>query len=48
MASPDLKATWASQGAEPGGEPSETFARFVRTETEKWGRLARDAKVTID
>ncbi len=44
----DLKATWAAQGAEPGGEPTEKFARFVRAETEKWGKLARDAKVTID
>ena len=48
FASPDLKATLASQGAEPGGEPSEAFAKFVRSETEKWGKLARDAKVTID
>jgi len=47
-ASPDLKATLASQGAEPGGEPTEAFAKFVRAETEKWGKLARDAKVTID
>jgi tripartite-type tricarboxylate transporter receptor subunit TctC len=48
FASPDLKATLASQGAEPGGEPTEAFAKFVRAETEKWGKLARDAKVTID
>lgn len=48
FASTDLKGTWASQGAEPGGEPTETFARFVKAETEKWGKLAKDAKVTID
>lgn len=48
FAAPDLKATLASQGAEPGGEPTEAFARFVKSETEKWGKLARDAKVTVD
>ncbi len=40
--------TRAAQGPAPGGEPTETYAKFVRAETEKWGRLAREAKVTID
>ncbi|NJD87840.1 MAG: tripartite tricarboxylate transporter substrate binding protein [Betaproteobacteria bacterium] len=48
MAAPDLKAAWSSQGAEPGGEPVEAFRTFVRAETVKWGKLARDAKVTVD
>ena len=45
---PDLKATWAAQGAEPGGESTEKYAAFVKAETAKWGKLARDAKVTVD
>jgi tripartite-type tricarboxylate transporter receptor subunit TctC len=48
FAAPDLRATWTSQGAEPGGEPAGEFRAFVRAETAKWGRLAREAKVTID
>jgi tripartite-type tricarboxylate transporter receptor subunit TctC len=48
LASPEMKSAWASQGAEPGGEPREQFQAFVRAETVKWGRLAREAKVTVD
>ena len=48
LASPEIKSAWASQGAEPGGEPREQFQAFVRAETTKWGKLARDAKVVID
>ena len=48
LASPDLAGTWAKQGAEPGGEPRAQFAAYVRAETEKWGKVARDLKVTVD
>jgi tripartite-type tricarboxylate transporter receptor subunit TctC len=48
LKSPEIQSAWASQGAEPGGEPQEQFQAFVRAETVKWGKLARDAKVTID
>jgi tripartite-type tricarboxylate transporter receptor subunit TctC len=48
LASPDLAGTWAKQGAEPGGEPRAQFAAYVKTETEKWGKVARDLKVTVD
>lgn len=44
----DLRTTWASQGAEPGGESSEAFRAFVRAEIAKWGKTAREAKVSID
>lgn len=48
LASPDLAGAWAKQGAEPGGEPRAQFAAYVRAETEKWGKVARDLKVTVD
>lgn len=48
LATPELKAIWALQGAEPGGEPSEQFAKLVRSEVEKWGKVVRQNKVTID
>jgi tripartite-type tricarboxylate transporter receptor subunit TctC len=35
LATPELKAIWALQGAEPGGEPSEQFAKLVHSEVEK-------------
>ena len=48
LTTPELKAIWALQGAEPGGEPSEQFAKLVHSEVEKWGKVVRQNKVTID
>jgi tripartite-type tricarboxylate transporter receptor subunit TctC len=48
LASPDLAQTWFQQGAEPGGEPSEQFARFIRAEIDKWGKVARDNKISVE
>jgi tripartite-type tricarboxylate transporter receptor subunit TctC len=48
LASPDLAQTWFQQGAEPGGESSEQFARFIRAEIEKWGKVARDNKISVE
>lgn len=44
----DLRTTWTTQGAEPGGEATDVFRAFVRSETVKWGKTAREAKVSID
>jgi tripartite-type tricarboxylate transporter receptor subunit TctC len=35
-------------GAEPGGEPPGQFASFIRAETEKWTRLAKEAGIQAD
>ncbi|MGB2817146.1 MAG: tripartite tricarboxylate transporter substrate binding protein [Burkholderiaceae bacterium] len=48
LASPDMAQTWFSQGADPGGEPSEQFARYIRTEIEKWGKVARENKIVVE
>lgn len=48
LASPELKSIWAQQGAESGGEPSEQFARYIKTEIEKWGTVVRQNKIVID
>jgi tripartite-type tricarboxylate transporter receptor subunit TctC len=48
LASPEIKEAWFRQGAETGGEPAEQFAKFIRAETEKWGKQVRAAKITID
>ena len=48
LASEELKTIWFRQGAAPGGEPSDRFAQFVKAEIEKWGKIARQAHVTIE
>jgi tripartite-type tricarboxylate transporter receptor subunit TctC len=48
LASPDLVRTWQQQGAEPGGEPRAQFGAYVRTETEKWGKVAREHRIVVD
>jgi tripartite-type tricarboxylate transporter receptor subunit TctC len=48
LASPELKGIWGQQGAEPGGEATEQFARYVKTEIEKWGSVVRQNKIVMD
>jgi len=44
----DMRDLWFKLGAEQGGATPEQFAVFVRREVEKWGKVVRDAKVTIE
>ncbi|MCA3150713.1 MAG: tripartite tricarboxylate transporter substrate binding protein, partial [Rhodocyclaceae bacterium] len=37
-----------ADGAEPGGMPPDAFAAFIRAELEKWGRVVRTAKITLN
>jgi len=46
LKSPDMKARLADLGAVPGGEPPEKFAAFIRTETVKWTKIAKEAGIT--
>ena len=48
FASPDLKDNWSAQGAEPGGETSDQFARLVSAEIGKWGKVVRDNRIALD
>ena len=45
---PDVKDIWAAQGASAGGQSPGEFAKFVRSEIEKWGRVVKDAGIKID
>lgn len=45
---PDIKALWDSQGAVAGAQPPAEFARFQRSEIERWAKVVRDAKIKID
>ena len=46
--SADFKKRMAEIGAEPIGNSSEQMAQQIREETEKFAKLVKDAKVTID
>jgi tripartite-type tricarboxylate transporter receptor subunit TctC len=44
----DVKEKFAAAGMEPlGGTPAE-FAAFLRSETEKWGRVIREANIRVE
>jgi len=38
----------ASQGAEPGGSTPEALAKLMRDEYERWTRVIREAKITLE
>ncbi len=42
---PDVKERFAGDGAEPVGNTPEEFGRYIRTETEKWAKVAREAGI---
>jgi tripartite-type tricarboxylate transporter receptor subunit TctC len=44
----DVRKRFATLGVEPVGGPPEAFARHVRAESEKWGRLVRAAAIRLD
>jgi tripartite-type tricarboxylate transporter receptor subunit TctC len=44
----EIRDLWFKLGAEPGGASSEQFADFVHREVLKWGKVVRDAGVTIE
>jgi tripartite-type tricarboxylate transporter receptor subunit TctC len=44
----DVRSRFASLGVEPVGGPPEAFARHIRGESEKWGRLVKAANIRLD
>ncbi len=48
MAMPDVIEKFEQYGAEDGGGTSERFADFIRTEQQKWAKVIKDAKVSVD
>jgi tripartite-type tricarboxylate transporter receptor subunit TctC len=45
LQTPDLRDRLSAIGAEPAGTTPEQFAAFLRSETEKWGRVAKAAGI---
>jgi len=48
LALPDVKQRFAEQGAEPGGLSPEQTGRFIKAETDKWGKVIKSANVTLE
>lgn len=47
LAQAEVREKLAAIGADPVGGTVEEFARYIRTDTEKWERLAREAGVSL-
>lgn len=45
---PEVAERLTAQGAEPRPGPAAAFGEFMRTETDKWARLVRDAGIRIE
>jgi tripartite-type tricarboxylate transporter receptor subunit TctC len=48
LAAPDVRQKFLEQGAVPGGGTPEQAARFIRDESERWSKVIRSAKVTVE
>lgn len=48
LAQPDVKQRFAEQGAEPGGLSPEQTGRFIKAETDKWGKVIKSANVILE
>jgi tripartite-type tricarboxylate transporter receptor subunit TctC len=48
LAGKELSDTWASLGAEAGGQPPEQMQKFVEAEIAKWARAVKDSGAKLD
>jgi tripartite-type tricarboxylate transporter receptor subunit TctC len=48
LAQADIRQKFAEQGAEPRGWSPEETARFVQGESERWNKVIKSAKVTLE
>jgi len=46
--SPETRTRFDALGAEPVADSPEDYARFVRAEYDRWGKLVRDARIKLD
>ena len=45
---PDIKILWANQGSDTGPATQKLFIEYVKDETDKWGKVAKTANVSMD
>ncbi|MSQ53065.1 MAG: tripartite tricarboxylate transporter substrate binding protein [Betaproteobacteria bacterium] len=48
MAAPDIRERLASMGFDAVGSTPEEFATWIKTEIPRWGKVIREAKITVD
>lgn len=48
LALPDVKERLIAQGAEPVGDTPEAFAKFIKAEAAKWGKVIKTLNLKID
>ena len=48
LAQPDIRQKFQDQGAEPRGWSPEQTGRFVQAESERWNKVIKSAKVTLE
>jgi tripartite-type tricarboxylate transporter receptor subunit TctC len=48
LTAPEVVERLTAQGAEPRPGSSAAFGEFMRTETQKWAKLVRDAGIRIE
>jgi tripartite-type tricarboxylate transporter receptor subunit TctC len=44
----EVKERFAADGGDPGGNTPEEFARYIKTETEKWARVVKEAGIKAE
>jgi tripartite-type tricarboxylate transporter receptor subunit TctC len=45
---PGVKEKLAGVGAEPAGNSPEEYFAFIRSETEKWSRVIRTGRISLE
>jgi len=48
LAEPDVRRRFTEQGIDPAPSTAEQFGAYIRSEIEKWGRLAKAANLKVD
>ena len=48
LADPEVRARLAAQGAQPTGGAPEDYARHLREEVERWGRVVAESGATAE
>ena len=48
LAAPDMRELWNTQGMEIHPSSPEQFAAFIRSETDKWAKVVKQAGITAE
>jgi tripartite-type tricarboxylate transporter receptor subunit TctC len=48
LASPDLRAQFANQSVVAAGGSPEDFAKLIRSDYDKWGKVIKDANIKAE